>query len=222
MAQQFSDNKQIVLGFGPYMATGSFLNNFIQYETLHTALQYFSFAFARLPYMGVGRNLAYTKPLFYDSGGFNGQMHLASGDDDLLVNRAATGSNTAIQIQPDSFCYSAAPAGWRAWFRQKARHAGAGKYYRREHVFLLSCLSVAHFLFYGMLIAAWLVPFANRQLWLFWLLAWLVQWLVFVLAGSKFNTKGMAAAPFYDVVYLLYYLAFAPFALTTKQVKWTR
>lgn len=222
MAQQFSENKQIVLGFGPYIATGSFLNNFIQYETLHTALQYFSFAFAGLPYMGVGRNLAYTKPLFYASGGFNGQMHLASGDDDLLVNRAATGNNTTFQIQPPSFCYSAAPDGWRAWFRQKARHAGAGKYYQKKHVFLLSCLSVVHFLFYGMLIAAWFVPFANRLLWLLWLFAWLVQWTVFVLAGSRFKTKGMVAAPFYDVVFLLYFLAFAPFALTTKQVKWTR
>ncbi len=127
MAKHFANGKQIVLGYGPYFSEKGWLNKVVGYETLHTALRYLSCALAGMPYMGVGRNLAYTKQLFYESGGFDGQSHLTSGDDDLLVNKAATAKNTAIEVHRDAFCYSPPPANWSAWYRQKARHLGAGK-----------------------------------------------------------------------------------------------
>ncbi|MBN8225053.1 MAG: hypothetical protein J0L89_09590, partial [Xanthomonadales bacterium] len=42
----------------------------------HTALQYFSFALARMPYMGVGRNLAFSKQIFERTGGFEAHRHI--------------------------------------------------------------------------------------------------------------------------------------------------
>ena len=61
MSSHFSDDSHFVLGFSPYQATTGFLNKFIRFESLVTAMQYFSFAWLGNPYMGVGRNLAYRK-----------------------------------------------------------------------------------------------------------------------------------------------------------------
>ncbi|HRN42908.1 MAG TPA: glycosyltransferase, partial [Vicingus sp.] len=48
-------NKSIVLGFGAYQKQPGMLNKLIRFETLFTAMQYFSFALCKMPYMGVGR-----------------------------------------------------------------------------------------------------------------------------------------------------------------------
>ena len=62
MSSQFTMNKTIVLGYGAYeKIAGSFLNKIIRFETMLTAIQYFSWAKIGHPYMGVGRNLAYKK-----------------------------------------------------------------------------------------------------------------------------------------------------------------
>jgi hypothetical protein len=48
--------KTIVLGYSGYeKIEKSFLNKLIRFETLLTAIQYFSWAKAGLPYMGVGK-----------------------------------------------------------------------------------------------------------------------------------------------------------------------
>ena len=68
MAQGFQHEKDLVLGYGAYeKVKNSFLNKIIRFETLLTALQYFSAAKNRHPYMGVGRNLAYTSNIFYEN-----------------------------------------------------------------------------------------------------------------------------------------------------------
>src|SRR5699024_1219171 len=89
MAHSFSEEKQIVLGYGAYEKQPGFLNKMIRFETLMTAIQYFSYALAKTPYMGVGRNLAYTSTVYYEKNGFIRHIKIASGDDDLFVNEAA-------------------------------------------------------------------------------------------------------------------------------------
>jgi biofilm PGA synthesis N-glycosyltransferase PgaC len=65
MAGNFSEKTSIILGYGGYFPQPGFLNKYIRYDTLIIALQYFSFALCRIPYMGVGRNLAYKRSLFF-------------------------------------------------------------------------------------------------------------------------------------------------------------
>jgi len=114
-------------------------------------MQYFSFALAGRPYMGVGRNLAWHKSLFQRVGGFAAHAHVPSGDDDLLVNAAAHAGNTALCLAPEAFVYSDAESTWADWFRQKRRHLGAGKFYRREHQIALGLLTLTQVLHYFLL-----------------------------------------------------------------------
>ncbi|MGI9158796.1 MAG: glycosyltransferase, partial [Saprospiraceae bacterium] len=135
---------EIVLGYGPMMPAAGLLNAWARFETAMIALQYFTWAKAGRPYMGVGRNLAWRRPLFARAGGFHTQFDLASGDDDLLVNALANAQNTAICLHPDAWVWSAAPQTLRAWFRQKRRHLTAGRRYRPLDQLLLAATGLSH------------------------------------------------------------------------------
>ena len=64
MQQKNESDTEIVLGYGEYHKLQGFFNKIIRWETFHTAIQYFSYTLAGMPYMGVGRNLSYKKELF--------------------------------------------------------------------------------------------------------------------------------------------------------------
>ncbi|MBI3232587.1 MAG: glycosyltransferase [Bacteroidetes bacterium] len=106
MASNFSHQKQIVLGYSPYSKQSGVLNMFIRFETMLTAMFYFSYALIKDAYMGVGRNLAYKRSLFFSVKGFASHNHIISGDDDLFVNETSTPSNVAIELRKDSFMTS--------------------------------------------------------------------------------------------------------------------
>jgi biofilm PGA synthesis N-glycosyltransferase PgaC len=61
-------------------------------------MQYLGMAIRGIPYMGVGRNLAYRKDLFFRKKGFGAHNHIISGDDDLFVNANASGANTRVEF----------------------------------------------------------------------------------------------------------------------------
>ncbi|MEA3460239.1 MAG: glycosyltransferase [Bacteroidota bacterium] len=130
MASNFSDDHKIVLGYGGYERHKGLLNTIIRYETTFTAIQYLSKAIIGRPYMGVGRNLAYEKALFFENKGFAGHYHLISGDDDLFVNENATRLNCAVEFSPESHTRSLPETSFRAWIKQKKRHLSAGSHYK--------------------------------------------------------------------------------------------
>jgi glycosyltransferase involved in cell wall biosynthesis len=154
MQDAFSIGVAVVLGYGAYRKQKGFLNKAIRFETFHTALQYLSYALAGKPYMGVGRNLAYRKEIFFRNKGFSAINHIPSGDDDLFINRVATKTNTAIVIDPGAFTLSKPKQTWSDWMRQKNRHYSTGRYYKTEHRFLLGLYTASFILFYPLLVAA--------------------------------------------------------------------
>lgn len=149
MQQPIDENTEIILGYSPYLKKKSLLNCIIRLETFFTAVNYLSFALKGMPYMGVGRNMAYKKSLFFKNKGFAAHMHIPSGDDDLFVNANANKRNTAIQIHKDTHVWSEAKASFIAYLRQKKRHYGAGKLYQGKHRFILSIQYIFQLLFYA-------------------------------------------------------------------------
>ena len=102
--------------------------------------------------MGIGRNLAYTKTLFFKNKGFASHMHVMSGDDDLFVNENATADNAVIEIHPEAFTFSPAKTSFASLYRQKRRHMGVGKMYKNKHRRMLSFDALTGFLFYILLV----------------------------------------------------------------------
>lgn len=187
MSAHFTRQKSIILGYGGYLIdTGSLLNKLIRFETLFTAIQYFSYANWGMPYMGVGRNLGYTSEEFYKQNGFATHLHLRSGDDDLFVNQAATNTNTALCISQKGITRSVPKQDLRSWFHQKRRHVSVAGHYKKSHRLLLG-------LFYSTQLLFWLLFFVLlfTSFWYFALgilaLRFIVQGLVFYNSGKKFG-----------------------------------
>jgi glycosyltransferase involved in cell wall biosynthesis len=208
MQSAFKDGIKIVLGYGAYKRKKGLLNRVIRFDTFHTALQYLSCALAGQPYMGVGRNLAYKKELFFQQKGFASHHHLPGGDDDLFVNACATSENTAIVIDKDTFTYSTPPASIGEWISQKQRHNSTGKYYKARHKFLLGCYMTSHFLLYPLMVAA-LITFDWRWVLGIWGLRFLFQGVVFFKSMKKLGETDLF--PFFwlwDIWMFFYYLIF--------------
>ena len=154
MARNFTRETDFVLGYGAYFKKKGLVNQLITYDTLFIALQYMGMAIAKKPYMGVGRNLAYRKEIFFNQKGFASSLHLSSGDDDLMVNKAATPWNTRIEIAPDSITWSEPNNTYKSWFIQKERHLSVSSHYKGSSKIQLSVEPITRGLFYLSLIAA--------------------------------------------------------------------
>lgn len=194
MASQFDNEKSIVLGYGGYSKIEkSFLNKLIRFETVLTASQYFSYAKKGMPYMGVGRNLAYTKTLFFEGNGFINHMEVRSGDDDLFVNQMATSKNTALCYAPESFTESIPKKTVSAWFKQKRRHVSTSKYYKKSHKFLLGLFYVSQLLFWTTAILLLTTLFNWQIVVSLFMLRILVQWIVIGKTAKKLNENDLVA-----------------------------
>ena len=148
MVENYASETEIVLGYGPYQQQKGFLNLLIRYDTFFVAMQYFSFSLMGMTYMGVGRNLSYSRSMFFRNKGFTSHYQIASGDDDLFINQAANKKNTKIALQKDSFMYSASKQTFAEWIRQKRRHLTTGKNYKFKFKFLLGFFSLSQLFVY--------------------------------------------------------------------------
>ena len=97
MARNFTSRAQIVLGYSGYERGKGWLHKRVSFDNLFTSMRYLGYALAGKPYMGIGRNMAYRKELFYAQKGFSAHLNLQRGDDDLFINRTATAENTRIE-----------------------------------------------------------------------------------------------------------------------------
>ena len=137
--------KKVVLGYGPLKKAPGFLNKLIRYDTFKIAMQYLSYSLAGIPYMGVGRNLAYHSYLYFDAKGFTNHLNVVSGDDDLFVNEVSTAKNTGVEIHSDSFVYSLAKESYVKWEYQKRRHLTTAPKYKLVHKLLLTLLPASQY-----------------------------------------------------------------------------
>jgi biofilm PGA synthesis N-glycosyltransferase PgaC len=149
MQRNFSGDTGIVLGYGGYRRRRGLLNLVIRYDAFFIALQYFGFALAGLPYMGVGRNLAYRREIFFRNKGFASHYDLASGDDDLFINEVARNEPVRIEIRAEAHTISDPKRSWRDWYYQKRRHLTTGPRYRPATKFLLGTEIISRLLIYA-------------------------------------------------------------------------
>ncbi len=148
MQRNFDKDTGVVLGYGGYTRTKGLLNIIIRFDTLFIALQYFTFALAGRPYMGVGRNLAYRKSLFFSNKGFAGHTHIISGDDDLFINQVARKYNTRIEISEQAHTRSVPELTWKNWYYQKRRHLLTAPRYRGSSKMLIGTENLSRMGFY--------------------------------------------------------------------------
>lgn len=215
MAGCFTAKHEIVLGYGPYKKRKGLLNRIIRFDTAWIAMNYFSMAKAGLPYMGIGRNLAYTRKVFNEVKGFKSHYALASGDDDLFIQEAAKNRNYTINIDPQSFCYSPGAKTWSQWMKQKSRHFTTTPKYR---VFKKLMLGIYPLSLLIMTISFVILLFDSGFLWIslaIYLLVLIIKWIILGKSFKKLQeSKFVAWLPLLDLAYAI--LAPAMYYATDK------
>lgn len=205
MMSGFKADKDIVLGFSAYFEEKGHLNRLMRYEGLFNGLHYLGAALCGHPYMGVGRNLAYRKSLFFESGGFTHQMNTQQGDDDLFVNHVATKKNTAVVVARESYTWSRTKKTMKEWFQQRRRHLEAVSDYREGTKARLAFEPTTRALFYLLSIAlvAWYqVSIVSLAVLALFLLRWMFQSAVINVSARRMGLKrfSMFSVLWFDIV----------------------
>lgn len=221
MAASFSDKKQIVLGYAPYYKSKGIINKIIRYDTAFIGVSYLSMALVKLPYMGVGRNLAYSKKVFDAVKGFKSHYSLPSGDDDLFIQEAAVNQNYTIQISPESFCFSSPATTWKSWIRQKTRHYTTSSRYNFIKKALLGIYPIS-------LLMTWIsfvILLSNANWWIIALIIFslllILKWLIQGKCLRKLNEKSFAIAfPLWDLGHALLMPIMYNFSDHKRYKKW--
>ncbi len=207
MASAFTPHQQIVLGYGAYVAQDTWLNRCIRFDTMQIGATYLSYALRGLAYMGVGRNLAYTRNLFKTQKGFSAHAHIASGDDDLFVSAAAQANNVTIQILPKSHTISVPKNTWSDWVRQKTRHLSTAYMYQERIKFLLVMSFVLQYLFFIVCV----IGIFSVKLWFIALSAVLLRGSVFTYINFKLSkVLNEAKIWYYSIIFEILFLGIYP------------
>ena len=122
LAFHFKEGIDIVLGYSRMAKEHSWLSRFSSYDNLLMQMRYLSFALADKPYMGMGRNMAYRKSLFYQQRTYANQLNLQRGEDELFLNQRMTAQNTAVVLSPESIVQTAPFAQLKHWKYLKGSH----------------------------------------------------------------------------------------------------
>lgn len=201
MGSHFSKDKSVVLGYGAYKKIkNSFINKLIRFETLLTAIQYFSFAKINKAYMGVGRNIAYKKKEFIKNKGFTEHDHIISGDDDLFISQIAGSNNIATCFSEQSFTISEPKIKFNNWIKQKRRHISTSYHYKFYHKISLGLFYISQILFW-ILALTLLVLKINVPLVLLIILIRIIVWYITIInSAKKLDEKDLIIfAPLYEI-----------------------
>ena len=223
--------KEVVLGFGAYFYEKGFVNRLVRYDTLFNGLHYLSAAAHGHPYMGVGRNLAYKKELFFKTGGFKKMMNNRAGDDDLFVNHVANRKNTAVVCSRESITWSPSKTTMRDWWQQKRRHLSVSHDYRLGTKIRLALEPMSRGLFYlaviALLVAFGCQPIVGSPLSILaalalglFLLRWIVQTIIINLSAKRMGLHGFNMFTILGMDIFLLLVSLYMLCVPKKQVKW--
>ena len=203
MARYFN-NKEVVIGYSPYRKEKGFLNKLIRFDATTAAINYLSFAKAGIAYMAVGRNMGYTKDLFFSVGGFKNHYHIISGDDDLFIQEAAKKNNFGVELDEKSFVLSEPKKTWATWINQKRRHFTTAPEYKSSHRILLGLQPLALLIylitFFYLLVSA---PFSALIISIF-LFRSIISWTINSLLFKKLKAIDLIVLmPIMEIIHLI-------------------
>ncbi len=148
-AKEFANGKEIVLGYCKLVIDKKVsMREFILYDNMIHALKYLSMAIFRKPFMGIGRNLAYKKEIFFEEKGFSSVLNIEGGEDDLFINKIAKKKKIGVAISPDSMTQTGVVEKFTTWRALKSKYLYTKQFYKgfSSFVFWLDTFSKYFFL----------------------------------------------------------------------------
>ncbi len=190
MADSYTPETDIILGFCAYRHTKGFLHKLIAYDNLTDGLQMVSSALSRHPFTGNGRNLSYHKELFFAHKGYSKSLNLHAGADDLFINEVSNPTNTQVQLSSDSIIEMNKIGNSGIWREMKASRAATKHFYKGCSLAFYRMETVSYLLFGIAAIATFIFGLLGN-------------WLLSILAGSLLLLRFTAKALVYKKSALL-------------------
>lgn len=208
MARNFTPRTQVVLGYSGYERGKGWLHKRASFDSLFTSLRYLGLALAGKPYMGIGRNLAYRKDLFFNTKGFSTYLNMQRGEDDLFINQVAHKDNTRVETDIDATIRMQPVACYKDWKEEKVSYMATARFHRGSQRWLLGFETCTRLLFYAACIAGitfgilsfhWVAAGAAL---LIWLLRYMVQAYVINKAATEMgdNRHYYFSLPVFDIL----------------------
>ena len=150
MVNDVDTKYDLKIGISLPLRGSGLLGRLQMFESTRIAQNYIGMAESGYPYMGVGRNIAFTKSCWEHVGGFQGHLDLASGDDDLFVQDVyAAGMRIGTEARREGQSHAVWPHTWIGWMRQMRRHLTTGTRYKPLIMSVLSVPVLADLMLYS-------------------------------------------------------------------------
>lgn len=197
-AKVFNKEKDIVLGCCQLEIEKGFFKKYILFDNLFSGIKYTSMALVNKPYMGIGRNMAFKKSLFFDNKGFSSLLNMEDGEDNVFINRIATKENTALVSSPDSMVVSNVINGFSNWRSIKTTYLTTRKHYTGNTSNILSLEVVSRYAFYILFATLCVTAVKSSATFIafFAILLFLIRYLIQLTIVNK-NSKVYNAGNFY-------------------------
>ena len=114
MARHFTDSTDVVIGYSNYVRKPGFANWCYMYDTLLQQLRILGITLRKRGYMGIGRNMAYRRELFFHHKGYSKHLNLQRGEDDLFINEHVPACRISAEVSAKATvrCTSASTYTW--------------------------------------------------------------------------------------------------------------
>ncbi len=206
MARNFTSRTEIVLGYSGYDEEEGWFQRKVSFINLFMSMRYLGYALIDKPYMGIGRNIAYRKELFFKNKGFSAHLNLQRGDDDLFINEMATSLNTRVETSPDAIIRME-PTYYRSWKEEKVSYLATSHYYHGLQRYWLG-FETATRLFFILSVIATIIEGAVNKQWvvlgaaiLVYILRYIMQMVIINKTSADFGErKYYFTLPIFDVL----------------------
>ncbi|HHX31813.1 MAG TPA: glycosyltransferase [Bacteroidales bacterium] len=186
--KEFTKGKDILLGYSRVVFTNRVrLGNFIRYDNLIHHLKFLSMSIAGKPFMGIGRNMAYKKELFFENKGLSSVLGIDGGEDDLYINRISSRKNTEVLLSRDSITETDSVDGFLTWRSIKSKYLYTKQFYKGPANFILGFETITKHLFYLILLFSIVasIYFSNYILLGFSVFLFLIRFVTLLLIINK-------------------------------------
>lgn len=218
--KEFTKGKDILLGYSKVIFTNKVgLGNFIRYDNLIHHLKFLSMAIAGKPFMGIGRNMAYKKELFFNNKGLSSVLGIDGGEDDLYINRISNRKNTGVVLSKESITETDSVDSFATWRSIKSKYLYTKQFYRGPANFILGLETITKQSFYLILLfsIAACIYFSNYILLGLSVLLFIIRFIILLLIINKNSVcfdsrKFHANLLFFDLVQPLSNMRFRKYA----------
>lgn len=183
----FDPEVGMVAGYAPLLPGKGLLSRLLALQSLVVSTLAAGSMGLGFPLTCSGRNLAYRRTAFQDTGGFGPIGHIRGGDDVLLMRRIATRTGWRIRFNPDARVDSQPHTD--GLFRRQMRYQSKAVHYGFSVLLVAVCIYIFHVALAAAPFLAWRHPEFRFPFGLIAAAKILADWLLLSGAARRFNAR---------------------------------